>query len=157
MSLSMIMSCLMTLIGVIYLGSTLTLPSAKIGNPQEPKIFPGILGVAMVVLGAILIFQELKRRPVTDEEKAKSKLQFGATEMAIVFTVLNGALYTLLFNHIGYVFSTIVFLELQLIIFRGKKTWLNSLLISVVFSVCAFLLFDTALGIYLPTSALGII
>jgi putative tricarboxylic transport membrane protein len=155
----MIMSVLVTMLGILYTVSTLMMPAAKIGNPQEPKIFPLLLGIALLLLGVLLVLEEIRNRPKMDTEKteAKKSLEFGPAEQSIVWTILNGVLYTVLFDRIGYVFSTFLFLSLELIIFRGKKGWLQSLLIAVIFSVLAFVLFNTALGVYLPTSFLSII
>ncbi len=157
MSLSMVMSLVVTMIGVVYTASTLMLPAARIGNPTEPKVFPLMLGIALLILGTILIVQEIKRLPKTDEEKAKAKatLSFGDAEKRIALTLLNGIIYALLFNRAGYVFSTIIFLEAELTIFRGFRKWANSLIISVSFALIAYLLFDIGLGIYLPSSPLG--
>lgn len=152
----MIMSMVVTLLGAVYTFSTLLLPAARIGNPTAPKVFPLMLGVALLILGFLLIVAELRNLPKTEEEKKKAKasLAFGSVERNIVWTILNGILYALLFNPIGYVFSTLVFLNLQLLIFRGKKKWLNSFIIAAIFSICAFLLFNTFLGVFLPTSPL---
>jgi len=159
MYFSLIVSLCVTLVGVVYTFATFALPAAKIGNPVEPKIFPAMLGLSLLVLGTILIFQEVKKLPKDEQAKAEAnkKHNFGKNELNIVYTLLNGVLYALLFNRIGYVFSTTIFLEIQLIIFRGISHWLHSLLVAVAFSVIAFLLFDVALGIYLPTSALQFI
>lgn len=159
MSLSTIMSMVVTLIGALYTFSTLMLPAARIGNPTAPKVFPLILGIALLILGFLLIVAELRNLPKTEEEKKKAKasLAFGPVEKNIIFTILNGILYALLFNPIGYIFSTFIFLNLQLLIFRGKQKWLNSMLISTIFAVFAFLLFNTFLGVFLPTSPLQFI
>jgi putative tricarboxylic transport membrane protein len=150
------MSMVVTLLGALYTIATLLLPAAKIGNPGAPKVFPLMLGIALLLFGILLVLEEIRKFPKTDEEKAKAKksLEFGSAEKNIVWTIINGVLYALLFDRIGYVFSTFIFLGLELIIFRGKKGWVKSLIIALIFSVVAFLLFNTALGIFLPTSFL---
>lgn len=159
MSLSMIMSMMVTALGAIYTISTLLLPSARIGIPSAPKVFPLLLGILMLLFGILLILADIRKFPKTEKERqeAKKSLAFGPSEKNIVLTILNGILYALLFDRIGYVFSTLVFLELELIVFRGRKHWLNSLIISIIFAIVAFLLFYTGLGVYLPTSFLEFI
>lgn len=159
MSLSLIMSMLVTLLGALYTLATLLLPEARIGIPNAPKVFPLFLGASMLAIGALLVVSELRTMPKTEKERedAKKSLAFGAAEKNILLTIVNGLLYAVIFDPLGYVFSTVIFLELELIIFRGKKRWLHSLMISAIFALVAFLLFYTGLGVYLPTSFLEFI
>lgn len=154
MNTSMIMSVVVTMIGFVYTLSTFLLPDAKIGVAFEPKIFPGILGIALLALGIVLTVQEI--RLVAKDKNQAGKASFvGEEQRNILFTLLNGLLYAVLFDRIGYIFATFVFLNIQLFIFRGKKTWKSTLLISLIFSVVAFVLFNTLMGVYLPKSPLG--
>ena len=154
MNASMIMSIVVTMIGFVYTLSTFLLPDARIGSAYEPKIFPGLLGISLLVLGTILILQEI-RLHTKDKDNVTKASFIGEEQKNILFTVLNGFLYAVLFDRIGYVLATFVFLNIQLFIFRGKKTWKSTLLISLIFSVVAFLLFNTMMGVYLPKSPLG--
>lgn len=161
MYFSLIVTAIVTLVGVCYTIATFLLPAAKIGNPVAPKVFPMILSVSLLVIGISLLVSEIQKLPRDKEGKANAmaefRNQFGKAEFSIVLTALNSIVYALLFNRIGYVFSTIIFLEAQLMVFRGWKTWRNSLLIAVVFAVVVYLLFDYGLGIFLPASFLGFI
>ncbi len=152
MNTSMIMSVVVTMIGFVYTLSTFLLPDAKIGVAFEPKIFPGILGIALLALGLVLTVQEI--RLLAKDQGGKASF-VGEEQRNILFTLLNGLLYAVLFDRIGYIFATFVFLNIQLFIFRGKKTWKSTLLISLIFSVVAFILFNTLMGVYLPKSPLG--
>ena len=154
MNTSMIMSVVVTMIGFVYTLSTFLLPQAKIGVAFEPKIFPGILGIALLALGLVLIVQEIRLLAKDKDQVAKASF-VGEEQRNILFTLLNGLLYAVLFDRIGYIFATFVFLNIQLFIFRGKKTWKSTLLISLIFSVVAFVLFNTLMGVYLPKSPLG--
>ncbi|WP_320129513.1 tripartite tricarboxylate transporter TctB family protein [uncultured Sphaerochaeta sp.] len=156
MNVSMIMSIVVTMIGFVYSLSAFLLPNAKIGLPYEPKIFPAILGIALLVLGTILIIQEIKER-ARAVDKTEHAVFFGREQKDIVLTLCNGFVYALLFDRIGYVFATIIFLNFQLFVFRGVKAWKNSALVSVIFSVVAFILFNSLMGVYLPKSPLGFV
>lgn len=154
MNASMIMSVVVTMIGFVYTLTTFLLPDARIGITYEPKIFPAILGISLLLLGTVLIVQEI--RLLAKDKEHLTKVSFiGEEQKNILFTLLNGFLYAVLFDRIGYVFATFIFLNIQLFIFRGKKTWKSTLVISVIFSVVAFILFNTLMGVYLPKSPLG--
>ena len=148
----MIMSIVMTMIGFVYTLSMFLLPAAKIGIPYEPKIFPGILGISLLIMGIVLIFQEIHENSKKTTKQNKASF-IGEEQKNILLTVINGLLYAVLFDRIGYVFSTIIFLDIQLYVFRGIKPWKNSLLIAVIFSVVAFVLFNVLMGVYLPKSS----
>lgn len=157
MNISLLSALVVELIGFIYTFSALTLPSATIGRSYEPKIFPALLGICLLILGGVLIIQEiLAMKKKTKEENSDNNMKFGDSEKKIAITVLNGVVYALLFNPIGYVFSTILFLMVELLTFGGKKALKKSILIAVLFSAIAYLIFDVGLGIYLPKSFLGI-
>ncbi len=155
MNTSMIMSVVVTMIGFVYTLSTFLLPNAKIGVAFEPKIFPGILGIALLALGLVLTVQEIRLLAKNKDQQAAKASFVGEEQRNILFTLINGLLYAVLFDRIGYIFATFVFLNIQLFIFRGKKTWKSTLLISLIFSVVAFVLFNTLMGVYLPKSPLG--
>ena len=157
MTISLISSIFVTALGFLYSISALTLPAAAMGRPNEPKIFPLMLGILLVILGLVLIYQEIKEVKSIETSDSKHKINFGTSEKQIALTILNGVIYSLLFNPIGYVISTILFLMAELLIFSGFKTWKKSLLVAVIFSVTAYLIFDVLLGIYLPKSPLGLI
>ncbi len=163
MSLSVISSVCVTAVGLIYTISALMLPAAAMGRPNEPKIFPALLGFSLIILGFALVIQEIQNRKHQAQETADgaersngNNIKFGKSEKQIALTLLNGLVYSLLFNPIGYIISTILFLTCELFIFDGPKIWKKALLIAVIFSVVAYVIFDLLLGIYLPKSPLGI-
>jgi putative tricarboxylic transport membrane protein len=156
MNVSMIMSIVVTMIGFVYTLSTFLLPNAKIGLKYEPKIFPAILGISLLVMGILLIIQEIRENAKTTEKKPSVSF-IGEEQKNILLTVINGILYAILFDRIGYVFASIIFLDIQLYVFRGRKPWKSSLVISVIFSVVAFVLFYVLMGVYLPKSPFGFV
>ncbi len=151
-------------VGAVYLIMSLALPRAAVGMPQAPKVFPLGLSVIMLGLGAALVIQQylaalqkaksgasptVGKQPAA-KAKAKEKGRLEDHTKKIILTVANGVLYALLFSPIGYVLSTIIFLGLELLLFSGLKRWKMILTVSLVFSIFVYVLFSTALGVYLP-------
>lgn len=155
MTISLLASIFVTLIGSVYTFSTFMLADARVGIPYEPKVFPAILGISLLILGFCLIVEEIKKNKVNPPESSKPFV-FDDNFKKILYTILNGFVYALLFDRIGYVFSTIVFLEVQLDVFRGFGKWKNSTIVAVSFSLICYFIFSK-LGIFLPVSFLGII
>lgn len=155
MTISLLASIFVTLIGAVYTFSTFLLADARVGIPYEPKVFPAILGISLLVLGFCLIIQEIKKNKNSTSE-TKAIFVFDENSKKILFTLINGFVYAVLFDRIGYVLSTTVFLEFQLAIFRGFGKWKNSTIVAVSFSLICYFIFSK-LGIFLPVSFLGFI
>lgn len=149
MTINLVSSIITIAVGLTYMIMALNFPNATVGRPLEPKIFPVILGIAMTILGFALLIDELIKNSKS-KDKETIKLSFGNNGKKIAITVINAIAYALLFNILGYVLSTIIFLEVELLIFGGLKSWKVSTIVSVIFSIIAFLIFNTLLGLYLP-------
>lgn len=153
MTITTLSSIVTIMIGISYTIMTFLLPDASIGRASEPKIFPCILGIAFTILGFLLLIQEQFK----NSKKESVEFSLGNNGKKIAITVVNSIFYAILFNIIGYVFSTIIFLEIELLIFGGIKALKISTIVAIVFSIIAYLIFNVFLGIYLPKSPLGII
>jgi putative tricarboxylic transport membrane protein len=68
----------------------------------------------------------------------------------IGLTIVCAIIYALLFDRLGYVIATIIFLEGVLSIFNGYKNWKQNTIVAVVFSVVVYVLFFKILNVYLP-------
>ena len=151
MTINLVTSIITIAVGLTYMIMAFNFPDATIGRPMEPKIFPIMLGIVLTILGLALLIEELiKNSKNKDANKETIKLSFGNNGKKIAITVINAIAYALLFNILGYVLSTIIFLEVELLIFGGLKSWKISTIVSVIFSIIAFLIFNTLLGLYLP-------
>ena len=151
MTINLVSSIITIAVGLTYMIMAFNFPDATIGRPMEPKIFPIMLGIVLTILGLALLIEELiKNSKNKDANKETIKLSFGNNGKKIAITVINAIAYALLFNILGYVLSTIIFLEIELLIFGGLKSWKISTIVSVIFSIIAFLIFNTLLGLYLP-------
>lgn len=156
MTITRLSSIITIAVGIAYTIMTFQLADASVGRAAEPKIFPAILGIAFIVLGfALLIDDSIKNKNKDKEAAVKIKIDSNTKKMAI--TILNAVIYAILFNVLGYVFSTFIFLEVELLIFGGLKSWKVSTIVAVLFSLIAFIIFNSLLGIFLPKSPLGII
>jgi putative tricarboxylic transport membrane protein len=149
MNLSTLSGILSLLIGLIYTVLALLLPDASIGRAAEPKFFPMTLGILMILLSAMLLFEEFKKKK-EETEKTKNKFSFDTNLKKIGLTCLFSILYALLFDKLGYVISTVLFLEGELILFNGLKKWKINTIVALVFSLFIYILFSKLLGVFLP-------
>ena len=68
----------------------------------------------------------------------------------IGLTAVCALIYAFLFDRLGYVLSTILFLEGLLILFNGFAKWKQNTIVAVIFSVVVYVLFFKLLNVYLP-------
>jgi putative tricarboxylic transport membrane protein len=68
----------------------------------------------------------------------------------IFYTCIISVAYALLFEHLGYVISTFLFMSAMLTITSGRSGWKMSIVVALVFSVAIFFIFNTLLAVSLP-------
>ncbi len=152
MSISFVTGLVTFIIGSIYTLLSLNLPLASIGRSYEPKIFPTMLGILMIILSLTLIGQELKKIKSKSSMYKKIVFKFDNHLKNIILTVLNTLLYSFLFAKAGYVIATFIFVGLELILFSSFRKWKSCALIAFIFSLTVYILFNKLLGVYLPNT-----
>jgi len=135
-------------VGIGFLVATLNLPKARLGDPNAPLYFPAMITILLILLSVIYFFQEFKHRK--EEFKELKILLSGRMPFLIISTIVMSFIYTFLFERIGFLFSTMVFLGGLLFIINGTKKWLVNILVAVLFSGIAWYSFGILLKVSLP-------
>ncbi len=152
MTISKIMALFFLLLGVIYMIMTFQLEDAAIGRPYTPKIFPAALGVLMIGLSIGLLVKESR----ADAEQLASKTGIDVENFKqISLTAICALLYAVLFNRLGYIIATILFLEGVLFVFNGFAHWKQNTIVAVAFSITIYVVFFKLLNVYLPPWPFG--
>ncbi len=155
MTITFVTGIAAVVLGTAYTYQAFIMPRAPMGEPTAPMIFPAILGVFMTILGAVLIVQEeMKRKETPKDEVRKVSLSLTVYGRSIAIVAFMCLIYVLLFERIGYVFSTFLFLATVLHFFNGLVKWKTTLVVSVSFSVGVYFIFSVLMGISLPTTPL---
>ncbi len=139
------------LLAAVYLYATSKIPTLEIGDPLGPKAFPVLLGIALI-LGAILLFIETLRKSPVEAERAQpeSRKHWWLIGGVVVWT----ALYFALFDRVGYLVTTVVYLLPLMAVFNPGR-WVANVLTSVLWAVGSYALFVKVLGVSLPAGVLG--
>ena len=149
MTVTLISGIVSLAIGVVGLVLSLSLPSASVGIEFAPKVFPAGLSVLMIVFSTVELAKEAHRvshsRRAGQPREALHDPYLGKIVAASLFAVG----YALLFRPVGYVISTILFLEAELWLYNGPR-WKVNTLVAVIFSVLVYVIFSKLLGVYLP-------
>jgi putative tricarboxylic transport membrane protein len=137
-----------------YLYATEQLPSLEIGDPLGPKAFPRLLGAGLLLTAILLLVEMVKSRrtaaPVRTPAPAPGER--GAT---LVVAGVAGwtLLYFLVFEKLGYVVATILYLIPMMAYFnKGKRT--TNVVTAVLFCVASYLMFTKVLGVNLARGIL---
>lgn len=139
-------------LGAAYGIQALGLPRARIGDPLAPLYFPIGLGALMFVLGAIAFIIEA-RKGLTSGDRSKWP-QFHLHSMKLILYVIVLCLaYTAVFDHIGFILSTLPFLLIMLLVINtGASKFMQNLLISALFTFGMWYIFVHVFQISLPTA-----
>jgi len=135
-------------LGIIFLIGTINLPKANLGNPNGPIYFPMGISILLLIFGIIYFLQELKNLD-KDNEKIR-QLFSGRVSKLIGWTVVFGVGYSLIFDMIGFLFSTILFLGALLFLINGVKKWKANIIVTLAFSYISWYSFSELLGVSLP-------
>lgn len=138
-------------LGIIYSVLSLNIDKAAVGNPNEPIVFPIILGILLIILGFLLFWGEHKKKvAIGDKAEVKKKFVLTYELKMIVFICTVSVLYGLLFEKIGYVLSTVFFMGALLFAFNGVKKWRVNLTVALAFSISIYYCFSNLLSVPLP-------
>jgi putative tricarboxylic transport membrane protein len=137
--------------GLIYGGMTYAMPRAAFGNPLDPVYFPMGVAILAVIIGCILLMRSNIKASIQayinliNEDEVKK-----FDRKRILYTCCVSIGYALIFDTLGYVISTFLFLFAMLTITSGKEAWKKSAAIALAFAVTVFFIFSTLLSISLP-------
>jgi putative tricarboxylic transport membrane protein len=146
-----IIAAFMVVLAAVYLYATAQIPSLEIGDPLGPKAFPVLLGIALIAAAILLMIETLK----PDGAQTPGVLRESRRHLWLIGGVtLWTALYFGVFDRVGYLVATTVYLLALMEVFnRGKR--LANALTSVLWSLGSYLLFVKVLGVALPAGILG--
>jgi putative tricarboxylic transport membrane protein len=144
--------CTLILAG-IYFYATEQLPSLEIGDPLGPKAFPRLLGILLLITALILLFEIIRgRKVVVSDAPSRGPSTFGSMMVVAGVSVWTFC-YFLVFERLGFVIATIIYL-IALMAYFHKNKWTSNVLTSVLFSVGAYLMFTKLLGVNLARGIL---
>ena len=145
--------CTLVLAGV-YFYATERLPSLEIGDPLGPKAFPRLLTVALVITGVVLLL-EILRAPKTATAPAATPAEPGerSTHVLVALVVVWTFLYFLVFEALGFVVATALYLAVLMCYFNKGK-WVTNIATAVLFSLGSYMMFTMLLGVNLARGIL---
>ncbi len=142
------MPIFLILLSCSFLIASINLPKANLGNPNGPLYFPIGLSILMLIFSIVYLFQEWRK--LNEHNESIKLLLEGRTPKLIGLTVLYGVIYAFIFEPIGFLFSTVLFLGALLFTVNGRKKVVVNLAVAFGFSFLSWYAFSVLLGVSLP-------
>ena len=148
------------LLAGVYLYATEQLPSLAIGDPLGPKAFPRLLAIGLLFTAVVLLLEIIRAKREAQAPRVQAAREtpqdpIGRRAYVIVGLVAVWTfVYFLVFERLGYVVATSIYLFVLMIRFnRGK--WLANALTAVLFCAGSYYMFTALLGVTLPRGVLA--
>lgn len=135
-------------IAIVYLILTYNLPQSHVGDPTAAQKYPLLIGYALLVLSILYLLTELKNK-----ESVKEAFKIFADKeltIKVIVVLVLCLIYTFIFERVGFLISTILFLGALLFLINGTKKWLMNIIIALVFSFVTWYAFAELLRVSLP-------
>jgi putative tricarboxylic transport membrane protein len=142
-------------LAAVYLYATEQLPSLEIGDPLGPKAFPRLLGAGLVLTAIVMLLEMARARKTASASAVAAPSDSTGRKATIVVAavVVWTFLYFLVFETLGYVIATSVYLLVLTSYFNRGRPVTNALT-SVLFSLLSYLMFVKLLGVNLAPGIL---
>ncbi len=138
--------CTLLLAGV-YFWATAQIPSLELGDPLGPKAFPRMLGVGLLIAAAMLLAEILRDRK-TAKTAGTEAMKWERHHWVVVAVAAWTALYVALFEPLGYMLATLIFLA-GLTGYFNRGRHLMNVLTCVLFVIISYVAFTKLLGVNL--------
>ncbi len=115
-------------------------------NPVDigPAAFPRLMAIATILLAAGQVFLSVRKNKAPDAEKAS----FGCWQGCLAGLALM-CVYAFLMPRLGYYVVTPFFI-FAVMFLMGNRKWIQMILVTLGFTLFAFLVFTKLLGVLLP-------
>ena len=147
---NVITSIILIIVGVIVIFNCQQFQKTINGNTPGPGFWPSILGWALTITSACLLFSTLFSKEPDTEDPIKWKTA-GFRQIVILAAVLG--LFGIGLKYLGFFPSSIAFIVAVMLI-MGERNWKKILITTVAITLCIYVIFALLLGLVLPKGKL---
>ena len=119
-------------LGIAVAASASTFPAMP-GQPVGPALFPGVIGVALVLLGVTLTVAGARTRARWIEFDAWARRPRMVVNFALVIADL--VFYALAVDRLGFLITAVAFLSILFLAFGVRRTRIVPLAIAATFAI----------------------
>jgi putative tricarboxylic transport membrane protein len=144
-------------LGVAYWRAASALPRPLLQQDVGPEVFPHLIGAALIVLGGLLAIGPLIGRLVGWRRREGAAAEAAPDWLAVALVLLGLVLYTALYERLGFILATVLFMAFEIGVLEGdRKRWPWLVPAVVLVPVALYVLFVKGLGVTLPAGLLRI-
>ncbi len=141
-----------------YFVGAFLIPVAPLKQQLGPDAFPKGIGVAMLILSAVYVLQQLRGGVKEDEERAtiigaEEKFQGKVNLKRIGFILVLMVFYAFVFERLGYAISTFV-VFMAGVFYLDRRHLVRDGIIAVISSFVLYYIFTSVLRVQLPAGPL---
>ena len=147
-------AALAAILATAYLYATAKLPAVGIGDPVGPKVYPAMLGFALLIAAAMVAVEGLRpgRRRSAGVDGAEPTSVLRSTSLVGGVAATLG--FILLFEPLGFLLATSLYLLGMTFTFHPGHAKANAA-VSILFALGSYALFQHVLGASLPPGLLS--
>lgn len=135
---------LLLLFSTGYLVTARGLGPSIVDGRLSPSFFPSILGTLAVLLSIVLVWRALHEAAAADD------VPTGIARYRVLLITASTALFILVFQQIGYLFSATPYVLSIILVFSDRDKIPAKFLMALVTALGAYLLFTQAFNVRLP-------
>lgn len=139
-------------VAAAYLYATTLIPTLEIGDPLGPKAFPRLLGICLLIGASLLFIEMWKDRKARVPPPVEGELATWRHAGMIAAVTAWTGIYYAMFDKLGYIVSTAIYL-LALMAWFNRGKWTANVLTSLLFSGLSYWMF-LKLDVNLPKGIL---
>ena len=135
-------------IGMIIFGFVIVIhvqSFPRLGNMPGPSLFPTVLGILLMIIGAVLISRGIKSRAPLVTLLPGFNMRGICDILAVALGVI---FYIYASETLGFLLTSFCIMFVMMLIMKGKP--LPSVLVSAGAALCAYLIFNKMLSVPLP-------
>jgi len=117
-------------VGMFFIVGSRSITQSSYGSKVGPNVFPFGLGLILVLLALIVVYQARRHAGTAKEKGARDYKRFG-------LLLLTTIVYVFVFESLGYVISTFLYLVILFQVMERKRLFV-SILISAFFSCSVY-------------------
>jgi len=137
-----IAGCVFLIVGAFFVVGSLGISKSSYGSTVGPNVFPFGLGIILILLSLIVITRARHSTDKTKEKRAPDYRRFGLLLLATI-------VYVFVFESLGYVISTFVYLVVVFQVMERKRIFV-SVGIAAFFSCFVYFVYVIAFQGTLP-------
>ena len=117
-------------VGIFFIVGSQSISRSSYGSKVGPNVFPFGLGLILVLLSLVVIYQARRHAVIGKEAATRDYKRFG-------LLLLTTIVYVFVFESLGYVISTFLYLVILFQVMERKRL-LVSILLSALFSCSVY-------------------